>query len=266
VLLVQQAHLAYARGDWGYSPSPAFEARMALMEQYFAAGLRSIDTFTVQTADMQQNLCARWALDPSRVVVVPSAVPDIPLVPTPTHRDVESQPTVCCVSSVSSHKNNRVLGPMMKALVQTHPTARCVLTVDAEQAPELVAYARQHKLLGRFEFCGPTTQAQTRALLRDATVVVQPSKLESFGLVYYEAMAHAAAIVAADTGSAREACGDAALYAPADDGEALARAVAKLITSKDAALELGAKARQRFTSAQRTWTDVARDYLKLLVD
>ncbi len=73
-----------------------------------------------------------------------------------------------------------------------------------------------------------TSEEEYRALLLRARALVTASRDEGFGLPLVEAMVLGTPIVVSDIPIFREIGGDAALYAPADDGAAFAAAVRRL--------------------------------------
>lgn len=109
--------------------------------------------------------------------------------------------------------------------------------------------------LGRL---GP--KAMTRWYAR-ATIYALPARYEPFGLTPLEAALSGCALVLGDIPSLREIWGDAALYAPPDDAEALADAIERLIASPPLreAMADAAWRRARQCSPQR----MARGYLSL---
>jgi glycosyltransferase involved in cell wall biosynthesis len=84
--------------------------------------------------------------------------------------------------------------------------------------------------------------------------------LESFGIVYYEALAFGRPVVAVDRGFAREACGEAARYAEIHDGEAFADGVSRLMLDKEAS----ERARARFREVDVPWSAIASRFLDVL--
>jgi glycosyltransferase involved in cell wall biosynthesis len=75
------------------------------------------------------------------------------------------------------------------------------------------AVAREAAALGaRVVFTGETSPAELHAWVRGASVLVQPSLYEGFGLPPLEAMAAGCPCVVARAGSLPEVCGDAVLY------------------------------------------------------
>jgi glycosyltransferase involved in cell wall biosynthesis len=235
------------------------------MDAYLRAGLRHVDIVTVQTHSMKRRFCARWGFPASRVAVVPSAI-DPALLDVEAEKAREMGPAyVCYVAGPGPHKNHVVLAEVMASLATTHPNVICKLTVTRQAVPALVAAAERLKTIGAFEFLGAQPVSELRALVRRAAAVVVPSKLESFGLTYYEAMALGAPVVAADRDFAREACGDAALYADSDSGEDFAGALRTILESERVAADRVRRSRQRFADVAVTWDHIGRLYMDLLV-
>jgi glycosyltransferase involved in cell wall biosynthesis len=261
LLLIQQAHLAYAAKERGF-PMPLSQAlRWRLMEAYLRACLPTVTKVVVQTEDMKDRLCRRYRLPPQNVAVVPSSA-ELP-------REEEApcsseEPYVCYVASGGHHKNHTILASMMAALRERHPSLVCRLTVDKSEVPALNREIERRSLASRFRFEGTVPHAAAIRLMRDAWAVVIPSKLESFGLPYYEALSVGVPIVAADRAFAREACGDAAFYADADDGLAFADAIDRIVSSRALEGRLREAARRRFEDHNRSWSDIAGEYLRLL--
>jgi glycosyltransferase involved in cell wall biosynthesis len=264
-LFVQQAYLAYPLEALDFPLPRPFRLKMRAMAAWLEVGLRTTDRVIVQSEHMRQAFAARWAFPTSRIVVIPSTVQHEALDPQLIARaDASHRAWLCYVSSAGPHKNHAALAPMMEGLRRRYPELRCRLTVRQDAVPELVREATRLGVLDRFEFEGTVDAAEAMGLVRGAAVVVVPSRLESFGIPYYEAMALGRPIVAADRACAREALGQAALYAPASDGLAMADQVAALLDDPAQAEALGAAARARFVAHQTSWSDIARAMLDVV--
>jgi glycosyltransferase involved in cell wall biosynthesis len=261
LLMVQQAYLAYAPEEWGFEVPRGFRLKLALMEKYFQAGVRSVVRFTVQTNSMRRHLCQRWDIAPAQVEVVPSFV-NVEL--SEDSEESSGAPYICYVASASPHKNFEVLPAMMAELAKSWPQLICRLSVEPGQMPGLVIAARRLGVLGQFEFLGRVDDVG--ALLGGARAFVMPSKLESFGLPYYESMAAGCPVVAADRDFAREACGDAALYADADAPQEFAAQVERLLNDVELADKLTKTGRERIEQQRWSWEKAAGCYLSLLED
>ncbi len=255
VLLVQQAYLAYRPSEWGFQPPPAFRAKMKLAAYYFRLGLSGVTAFTVQTEDMKARLCERWKIADNKVHVVPSA---LSFNDSPVPKRESRARYLCYVATPAPHKNFTVLADMMAALMGDNSDLLCYLTVTRSDVPALVARAENLGVLNRFQFLGRIPHSQCRELIANAQACVIPSLLESFGLVYYEAMSLGTPIVAADRSFAREACGAYARYASPDNGREYAHQIRDLLESATHPCPVSPKHRTSWkTVAQTYWNTIS---------
>ena len=78
------------------------------------------------------------------------------------------------------------------------------------------------------------------------------SRVESFGMIGGEAMAHGCTCISADNPCLPELFGDAAVYYPPKDGKALSKAILKVLSrSDDKRREVSDLAKQR--ASQFSW-------------
>ena len=265
LLLVQQPFLAYGPDEWDFSLSPSLRWRIRLMERYFKAGLPTVRVVTVQTQAMGTRMAKRWRIPPGRIKVVPSALPP----EAGSERwdpDRTTAPYVLYPAHGDSYKNHSVLPAMLGSLASHGAHIRCFLTTTPREVPGFHDECERRGVLSRVHFLGRVTQEQVRGLLRGAIALVNPSKMESFGLTYYEAMAVGCPVIAADKDFAREACGEAAFYCGADSGPAFAQAVKTLLDSPAEGARLSRLGLERFRSASRSWQGVVEEYRSLLTD
>lgn len=113
--------------------------------------------------------------------------------------------------------------------------------------PESVAadLAPEHRQ--RMRFHGFVGDDERNALYAASDVFVAPSRYESFGIVYLEAMAHGLPCVACNVGGPTTIVvpGETGSLVPPNDGAALASALIELARSRDRRLEMGQAARRR---------------------
>jgi glycosyltransferase involved in cell wall biosynthesis len=99
-------------------------------------------------------------------------------------------------------------------------------------------------------------------LFERALAFLFPSRIEGFGLPAVEAMARGCPVIASTSPCLPEICGDAAIYAGPDDGDAWVSAVQRLRsdpTLRTAMIERGHARAQRYR-----WRDIAEIYLQLM--
>jgi glycosyltransferase involved in cell wall biosynthesis len=263
LLLLQQALLAYEQSAMDFPMTVAFRCKLRLMELYFKATLRNASMIVVQSSEMKSRLSSRWNLDPEQIVVVPSGVEKLeedepPFLPN------DEVPFVFYPAAAYPHKNHAILVEIMRQLTGDCADIKCVLTVEPESVPQFMKAAARAGVLTRFDFIGSVSPVTVRRLMRAAIALVMPSKLESFGLPYYEAMVEGCAIIASDRPFAREACAEAALYADPDDCEAFARHVVSLRRSPSLLETRRQLARQRAGIVVEPWSRTGTECYRLL--
>lgn len=264
LLMVQQAYLAYDPSAFDFPMSRGFRLRFRLMSAYLRACLPTVRHVTVQTEHMRQAFAARWSWPLYRITVVPSAVQPAALaVASEPEGEAACAPYLAYVSGGGPHKNHRVLADVMARLAGSHPALRCKVTVSRVDVPELAARARALGVAERFDFLGHCPAADAMRVLRGAAVAVVPSRFESFGIPYYEALALGVPVVAADRPCAREPLGPAGAYEDPDDPAAWARAIDRVLADR---ATLVPAARARFEAIHRPWSKIGEAYLDLIED
>ncbi len=111
---------------------------------------------------------------------------------------------------------------------------------------------------------GYLDQARLRSWYRRTTVFVLPSLYEPFGLAALEAGLAGCPLVLSDIPSLREVWGEAALFVPAQDDQALAREVNRLIEDVSLRQEYGRRAFEKASTC--TLTRMAAQYYQLYGD
>ena len=265
LLLVQQAYLAYAPQQLDFQIPWPLRMKLAVMQKYFEAGLRNVTMLVVQTEFMRARLAARWSIPDNRIRVVRSAVDDAsPGVGQADLTMASSSPYVCYVADPLAHKNHELLPQMMRILIREEPRLRLKLTVGAEDLPSVTRDAKRLGVLQQFDFVGRLDRHRIFSLYKNAVALVMPSKLESFGLPLYEAMAVGCPIVVSDRPFAREACGQAALYADPDAAETFADYISKLLSDPAFRDERSRLVRERHREIHWTARDAGERYLAIL--
>jgi glycosyltransferase involved in cell wall biosynthesis len=135
------------------------------------------------------------------------------------------------------------------------------------KGPDETALKEAYSTMERVHFLG--WREDIPQLLRSADLLVLPSKKEAFGLVLPEAMVSGVAVIATNSGGARDIIqnGRTGILVPPENVEALANAIRDVLLnpSKKRDLEVAARldARARF-SAERMARETAEVYAKTL--
>lgn len=107
----------------------------------------------------------------------------------------------------------------------------------------------------RVRFIGAVSDATLGRLYRHASLVLQPSLDEGFGLPVLEAMRAGAPCVVSDIGALREVAAEAALYVDPQDPEALTDAIDKVVGDPLLCAKLRSAGRER--AAEFSWARTA---------
>lgn len=135
--------------------------------------------------------------------------------------------------------------------------------------PTYVAGEDRHPDGGQKEFdnlhlLGQLAPDRLFGWMRRASIFALPARYEPFGLSALEAGLAGCALVLGDIASLREVWGDAALYVPPDDPEALQATLIQLIEDKERRAEMAHRARSR--ARQYTPSRMAERYASLYAD
>jgi glycosyltransferase involved in cell wall biosynthesis len=132
-------------------------------------------------------------------------------------------------------------------------------TGNAAVYPPVWPVIEEVGLQDRVVLTGRVSEAEKQSLYRHASIAVNPSLSEGFGLPILEAMAHGVPVLASDRTSHPEIAGDAALLVePSVD--ALADGILRLASNQDLRNDLAARGRVR--AAEFPWSRTAHSTIE----
>ncbi|MGH2499509.1 MAG: glycosyltransferase [Candidatus Limnocylindria bacterium] len=213
------------------------------------------------------ELTALYWADPARLAIVPCGVDLEVFRPVrqadarrATGRD-QCERIVLFVGRIEQIKGIDVLLKALGLLFFRRPELRaevCLLVVggaldaeddasDREKIAELRRLVHDNRMEANVDFVGSRDQEQLALYYAAADVCAVPSLTESFGLVALEAMACATPVVATRVGGLQTVVedGESGLLVPAGDYQALAAAMARVLTDHRLRTHLAHGARQR---------------------
>ncbi len=266
LLAVNNPHQVYPREITRLHPGSPL--RVALLRYFFRRSLAVADAALLQTPLMADYL-RKVPGAPARVFVIPKAVEDeadVRNAPLPTALSDEISRARArghmlwlYVGTALPHKNHATILRAFGELERRGTNGCLVLTISASEA-EAIGGERAAALIasGRVIAAGWVRKEHLRALYDACDGCVMPSMLESLSSAHLEAMEWGKPQIVADLPYARDLCGDAALYLPADAPADWANAIESL--SRDALLrdDLVARGKQRISEFPATWNECAR--------
>jgi glycosyltransferase involved in cell wall biosynthesis len=173
---------------------------------------------------------------------------------------------ILCVSSIAPHKNIACLVDAYRSL-RAAGGPECPLlivgpVIDRPYHERISRALRDAGLDPAQIFVGEVPFEKLRSVYRDASLLVFPSKLETFGLPLIEAMASGVPVLAADASCIPEIVGDAAILFNPDDPHELSEAMGRLLADHELMVRLAERGRAR--AAQFSWSIAAERMLEIL--
>jgi glycosyltransferase involved in cell wall biosynthesis len=169
------------------------------------------------------------------------------------------RPFYACVGGFDARKNLVVLVEAVARLPRELRPPIVLVGAPGPAAHKLMSRAAELGVRDVFKLAGILTDDELAAILSAAVSVVTPSTLEGFGLPVVEAMHVGTPAIVSDAGSLPEIAGEAAIVCPAEDPDAFAAALRRLIDEPALRDSLAAKASAR--AAGFTWARCAEQTL-----
>ncbi|GAP38641.1 glycosyltransferase [Piscinibacter sakaiensis] len=224
-----------------------------LEEQYLRAA-RYIHANSRATAQHVQQFFGPRGDD---LVIVGHGCRDLahPPPPRPARPPGDASCTLLYLSRLEKRKGTDTFLAALPALLAAHPglrvriAGRNAYAGDPQHDHEANFFARHPGLRGRVSFLGEVSDAAAEAEFAQADLFCVPSRYESFGIVYLEAMRHGLPVVACQVGGVPDiVTAEVGLLVPPGQVEPLRQALDRLVADEPLRRAMSTAARQRFTS------------------
>lgn len=257
--------------DWEWNDD---FARAAEMEWSL---LRQANAVIDPSGTILETIQTRYGVGPSQGVptaAIPFGTP-VPALSASGRRESDDAVRFLFLGRLEPRKGIDALLEAIPVVLEACPTAFFEIAGDAPGGvePATVAAGLPAACRERMRFHGFVDDAERSELYGSSDVFVAPSRYESFGIVYLEAMAHGLPCVACNVGGPKTIVlpGETGTLVPPDDGVALASALIELARSENHRRAMGRAARKRIedhydlrTMVRRT-IDLYEDVLALHV-
>ncbi len=222
--------------DNRYLVLPGQYGRLRYLANRLLAGrVASMDAIVTVSECMRAEIRRLYGVE--QVYVVPNGV-------GPCGRSWQPVKDRPYFATVSRREPRKDLGTLLRAVEAAEGRLRLVVIGCEGQSTEDV------------QFVGLVGDDERERLTAGATGFVFPSRYEGFGIPPLEAQAMGVPVISARASALPEVLGDAALYFPPGDGDALCRKMLEL--AEDAALQRRLSARGRANASRYTWDAAAR--------
>jgi glycosyltransferase involved in cell wall biosynthesis len=211
------------------------------MMRHVLKGFRKATHVVCDSVAIRNELVAHGLIAPERVSVIPLGIhptcspEDEPAADAEATRLLSGGPTdplnLLHVGSTIKRKRIDVLLEVLARVREEFPEARLV-RVGGPFTPDQIRLIKRFNLEPAIIVLPHLERKVLAAIYRQASLILQPSEAEGFGLPVVEAMACGTPVVASDIPALREVGGPACAYAPVGDVEAWARSASDLINER----------------------------------
>lgn len=258
---------------------PNNRLHVSVLRWFFGRSLKMAEGVIVQTDRMRELVCDTGNA-PSLVAVIPKAVE------SECDEDCEQLPlnmqeilsnnrsknvfTFIYVSTYGRHKNHKTLVDAFFILARKGINTRVVFTISDNELEHISNEKGDYlKRNGYIVPVGWISKKQLKALYNKCDACVMPSLMESMSSAHLEAMHWRKPQIVSDLPFARDLCGEAGLYAEAENPEDWALKIEQLISDGGLRSKLVEEGTERMKAYPSTWTEVAgkaRDFLDKVLE
>ena len=265
VLSILNLYQVCSWSDVSYHPQNRFH--VAVLRWFFRRSLRVSDGVIVETPIMSEYV-KKTPGAPKLIEIAPKAVENtddvtnehLPLnIRQKLENSLGKQPfTFLYVGTYFPHKNHITLIRAFDILAGEGINTRAVFTLGTD---ELITCGgeKARKLIesGYLVPVGWIEKPYLRALYEACDACLMPSVLESLSSAHLEAMQWSKPQIVSDLRYARDLCGEAAVYANAENHVDWAQKIVKFISDENLRKSLVNAGRERMKLYPQTWAEVA---------
>jgi len=272
IVFLHQPLLVYRNSDFERLWAPTERWKFRYTRWHFERMAPHCAALTVQTPVMAKRLHQTYNIPMDKIHVVSSALPaHLQQASGGIYPNIQMMATdkpcrLLFLAAGYEHKNHYILPALVEILRQRKlaDKVQIFVTLDAT----VRSYERDLlALLEPYSDCvtnlGRLAPDQVKGAYKAANALFIPTLVESFGLIYLEAMACNCPILTSDRDFARWMCDDLARYFDPLDPASIAQAIERFIANgpPEAYRERAIQRLERFPSS---WDAVAREYVEIL--
>ena len=245
----------YADIEWRHI-DPETLHELLLLERLY---IRSARAFHANSNASAHHLTAAFGVEPDRAVtIVPHGITDISaasLARAQQNAVDENKPLrILYVSRLEARKGTDLFLEAVTELLRGEADVEVLLVgrdayADQPERSYRKKYEMEHpELCGRVKFCGELSDAELAEICEESHIFCVPSRFESFGIIFIEAMRYGLPVVACDTGGVPDIVqdGETGILCKTQSAMEIESALSRLVRDAAARRRLGQNGRKRY--------------------
>jgi len=275
VIYLHQPYLVYPEPELNASLPWSERLKLCYQRWHFSRSVKNTRAVIVQTPVMADRVVKLYGVDRQNVHVIRPALPDH-LQTSGSGQHGAYSPMMAFPSCIRllflatyyAHKNHAILPALISELRQRKLAGRVhfLLTLDGNRRhAETVLLRKLESEQDMVTNLGRLRPEEVEPALHTADALFMPTLVETFGLIYLEAMAAHKPILTSNRDFANYMCGNLALYFDPLDPVSIADAIEQLIAKlPELQARLSTEAEEQISSVSQSHAENAEEILRLL--
>jgi glycosyltransferase involved in cell wall biosynthesis len=270
IVLLQQAIILYNDPNYERYWSFGEKIKFKYTRWHFAKMAPNCNIISVQSPNMAEKLEKMYNVQKNKIIVITSTLPGEynDIITSKPHNGMKNIDKPCRLLFLSAgypHKNYAIL-PEVAIEINKRGLSNKIhifLTLDESKKytkKVLKTIAPYYDIITNL---GQIKTDDVPSAYKAANGLFIPSLVESFGLIYLEAMRYNCPIITSDRDFSKWICGDLAMYFDPLDATSIVNTIEKFI-DETPILNYNKRALKKLSWFPNSWEDVAMEYLKII--
>jgi glycosyltransferase involved in cell wall biosynthesis len=270
VVLLQQAIILY--NDYNYEKywSLLEKIKFNYTRWHFSKMIPNCDIISVQSPNMAKRLEQNYNFPKNKIKVVMSTLPG-------DFKDANKNKINIKMNNIDKpfrllflaagypHKNYAILPSVARELIRRDMKSKIHIFLTLDESEKytkevLNTIKPYHDIISNI---GKISKDEIPSVYNTASALFMPTLVESFGLIYLEAMKYGCPIITSDRDFSKWICGDLALYFDPISAISIVDTI-EVFTNNFIVKAYREKALKRLDSFPNSWKEVAEEYLNIL--
>lgn len=273
VCVLHQALFLYQKGELGGQATWPLLKQLVL-NRMFAQSIRHSSSIVVQTPIMARRIAARFPSSTEKINIILNPVPAAARSGQDDPEGIVDSRIMECgkplrllfLAAPYPHKNHAILPSVAEQIRkrQLSNKAHIFVTIDDSIVDSRNIRKRLSKYPDVITNLGRVAPSDVPGVLRASTALFVPTLVESYGIIYLEAMLNNLPILTSDRDFARWMCRDLALYFEPTNPISIVDTIEKFYGFPDYRAEYAMKTNSRLSDFPKSWSEIAARLLEVL--